>query len=1228
MHAMNSGEMHSDHAAALSLLDPADATHVAVRNGDWSDPSTWQGGRIPGREADVHIPDGITVEYDIVSDTPLNIVRVDGTLNWATNIDTGMLVETIIGSHSSHISIGSEDNPVDGDVSAEIVFRDTAINRSDDPTQIGNGLVTMGSIDVSGAPQEMSLGLMEDAPAGATRVKVGGDLTNWNVGDTVVLMGTEGGEQSGGRWVSEDEERVITAINPDGTLTLDRPLQYSHAKEDGFEDELSIPVGNATRNVVFSSENPEGTRGHVMIMSDEADIRFAEFHELGRTDTSIERETADNPIGRYSLHLHKTGLGEDDGTVNIIGNAVNGGPGWGIVQHESKANIDWNFVYDIAGAGIVSETGNETGQWIGNFVSSIYGDGERVDHVRDELEGDFGHAGVAYESQSRLVTQQNNVASGSRYGWTFRASERFKTDDDFEEIELDPASVQFNPDPLGEELVSEEVQIMGFTGNTVVAAESGLSSGHRVGIHQETDLHSQIFDFTAWNVRRGIDLINYTGNYVIKDSLFLNGFQAIVLPGKHEGTNVIDSTIANFNVGILNQGFNHTGVVVDVDFVDVDENIQELTDRSVTVLDGSRLNYVDKPIIRFDSDADLVLDADRGHSLFFSGTITDSAGTYRFAEGEWRNQPRSIVDGYSVTFNSGEWMSVDEVLTLYGSMRDASGDWILPVIFWISDRVTGEAHPFMVPVKIEGYSDAYLEGFELDSFELPSAEIEIVDTKVDPSDPSSGGSPRPPEPEDPAPDDAPDDTPAGDDDSGGSGAGNGDSSGGSSNGGSNDGGSNNDDNGDGGDPVETITPVFRVNGDHQINGGASSVKSYAHRTAYEVSDATITFSFNADRVDGTQGLVSKDSQQYSGGGNHVSVYIWRGDLIARVQSANDERFLRFDDLRANRDYDVRLDLGPDGVALYIDGELIVEDDTISVDLSANDQYLQLGALGWSSAAGSDDFANIFRGTISDFALSERSTSTDGGNNDQAEQGDDGANDLTGTAGDDVILAGGGNDRIRDTEGNDTINGGDGTDRVDYSQAPGRVRLDLMDPDRNTGVAADDTLISIEGAIGSAYRDDLRGDDARNVFFGGGSGDHLYGRAGNDRLDGGSGFDHLVGGNGRDILTGGTGNDRFVFQNAGQTSRGSDRDVITDFADGDLIDLYRIDAKIGVGGNQVFSFIGEDAFTGAGGELRYISHVDMDMDMVVVHGDVDGDKQSDFSIKVLDKTSLDATDFIL
>jgi len=40
MHGMLSGN-HSEHMAALDLVDPADATHVAVSSGNWFDPATW-----------------------------------------------------------------------------------------------------------------------------------------------------------------------------------------------------------------------------------------------------------------------------------------------------------------------------------------------------------------------------------------------------------------------------------------------------------------------------------------------------------------------------------------------------------------------------------------------------------------------------------------------------------------------------------------------------------------------------------------------------------------------------------------------------------------------------------------------------------------------------------------------------------------------------------------------------------------------------------------------------------------------------------------------------------------------------------------------------------------------------------------------------------------------------------------------------------------------------------
>ena len=69
---------HTQHMQqAYNLLAPEDATHVAVRSGSWSDPSTWAGGKVPDDSSSIQIPEGISILYDVRSSPNLEIVRVD-----------------------------------------------------------------------------------------------------------------------------------------------------------------------------------------------------------------------------------------------------------------------------------------------------------------------------------------------------------------------------------------------------------------------------------------------------------------------------------------------------------------------------------------------------------------------------------------------------------------------------------------------------------------------------------------------------------------------------------------------------------------------------------------------------------------------------------------------------------------------------------------------------------------------------------------------------------------------------------------------------------------------------------------------------------------------------------------------------------------------------------------------------------------------------------------------
>ncbi|WP_395681144.1 hypothetical protein [Inquilinus sp.] len=209
-----------------------------------------------------------------------------------------------------------------------------------------------------------------------------------------------------------------------------------------------------------------------------------------------------------------------------------------------------------------------------------------------------------------------------------------------------------------------------------------------------------------------------------------------------------------------------------------------------------------------------------------------------------------------------------------------------------------------------------------------------------------------------------------------------------------------------------------------------------------------------------------------------------------------------------------------------------------------------------------------------------------------------ADTLTGNAAANALLGGDGNDLLRSGGGADTLDGGAGFDAASYSDSAAAVIVDLGAGTGSGGTAAGDTLVSIEAVNGSVHADRLIGSAAANT---------------------------LTGAAGRDVLTGAGGADRFVF-GAGHSALDANADRITDFshAEGDRIDLSRIDANGSGTGDAAFTFIGTGAYTGVAGQMRYaLSGTD-----AVIGGDVDGDGVSDFNIALSNVGSLQAADFML
>jgi Ca2+-binding RTX toxin-like protein len=134
-------------------------------------------------------------------------------------------------------------------------------------------------------------------------------------------------------------------------------------------------------------------------------------------------------------------------------------------------------------------------------------------------------------------------------------------------------------------------------------------------------------------------------------------------------------------------------------------------------------------------------------------------------------------------------------------------------------------------------------------------------------------------------------------------------------------------------------------------------------------------------------------------------------------------------------------------------------------------------------------------------------------------GDAGHNTIQGMAGNDNLFGRAGADRLYGGAGNDHLHGGDGGDLHDGGAGFDYVRFDdtaytsfvvsLSTPALNTGVAAGDRYVGIEGVIASTGDDVVYGNNVANWIYGRGGDDALYGYLGQDHLIGEAGADRFM-----------------------------------------------------------------------------------------------------------------------
>ncbi|MEM9147014.1 MAG: Ig-like domain-containing protein [Pseudomonadota bacterium] len=690
---------HAEHLAALDLVTPEDVTHIAVADGDWFAPVTWAGGAVPGDSARVLIADGVTVDYGRESDARIATVAVDGALRLAPDASSRLIVDTLVVAPGGRLEAGSGERPVDPNVQIDLVIANNgAIDTGWDAQLLSRGLVSLGEVEMHGAEKVTHLKVATDPRAGDTMLSLAEPPTGWQVGDTIVLAGTD---FSGWGWDNglrtsvyrgdTHEMRTITAIDG-ATVTLNAPLTYDHTSP---REDLKTSVANQTRSITIRSEDGEASavheRGHVMFMgSDDVDVRYVAFDALGRTDksersvpaSSLDQVVFDSNVqGRYSIHLHQLGTEDVVNPAILAGNAVTGSPGWGIAHHSSNANLHANTVVGAFGSAFVAERGDEIGTWSDNLSIGTEGLNRLEKDAADVAAFDLARTGSGYWFQGRMVESIDNIAAGARTGFVWMAR---GSDEDFDPGLFDQPEAL----GLGDLAPPNHPVINTFRGNETFGSERGLVV-IKANPAQHHDLRTVMEDFTAWEVRTGAHF-EYTAHYTLKDFDLVGAEQLAPFTSVGTGievtTNTSDIVVLDAQVDNFEHAYELSGAFTFPATVDQNQFVVvggELSRISGSVFEGDEVSSGRVEVLASAEARPLAVDAAVStigyavpeRSAIITGSKTDSLGTVPLPAG---------TDDYRL-----DYVDVRTILETDGYFL-RNGMHVFVAEAYYQDRLTGE----------------------------------------------------------------------------------------------------------------------------------------------------------------------------------------------------------------------------------------------------------------------------------------------------------------------------------------------------------------------------------------------------------------------------------------------------------------------------------------------------------------------------------------------------------
>jgi len=342
------------------------ASIISTKSGNWSDSTVWSTGNIPTTGDTITIKPGHTVTYDVLSDSVLGELSVEGTLYFSRTASTRLKIsDNILVKANGYLNMGTPTDFIPKSTKAEVIFALSQAQASAyvgggnfEPTDKGLWVFTFGRFDSHGASLVRTWSkLAANVNAGSNTVIVENDVTDWYVGGTVAFSSTiqpsayyrrqhDGRSFRRNSW--QEELRTITSIQSLSSgktqIILDRPLSFAHSGTGTMRGE----VGLLTRNILFTTElegytipddalKPDTSQrkfAHTLYFDNSnVDVAYTEFKYMGNKGKS----------GRYPMHTHRAG-------DTSIGRVIRGNAVWisgnnGVVTHNSSGVLHEDNVF-------------------------------------------------------------------------------------------------------------------------------------------------------------------------------------------------------------------------------------------------------------------------------------------------------------------------------------------------------------------------------------------------------------------------------------------------------------------------------------------------------------------------------------------------------------------------------------------------------------------------------------------------------------------------------------------------------------------------------------------------------------------------------------------------------------------------------------------------------------------------------------------------------------------